>query len=139
MFRPSEQIIDWPLGHLSHNGGLTSLNVFIDRPDTCGLHHISHWGVIPLSVLRTPISHYRNEPGTPDDVNPPTLSESPPLLPKYCSHIVVPSALPLYRSSQGPVPLLPYLSEPLISPLIVTEPSAGCNIRLPNLYYYMRW
>ena len=56
-----------------------------------------------------------------------------------CSHIVVPSASPLYKSSHGPAPLLPSLSETLISPPSAAKPSTGCDTWSTDRYYYTQW
>ena len=55
------------------------------------------------------------------------------------SHIVSVSVPPLYITSHGPTPLLPSFSTPLISSPRVDKPSAGCDTRPPNRYYYMWW
>ena len=48
---PSEQLIYWTSGHLRHNAGLLSLNLFLDSPESRVLQCISHQGIIQLSKV----------------------------------------------------------------------------------------
>ena len=77
--------------------------------------------------------------GTPFDKNPLTISALLPSPHNHRSDKVAPSASLIYIACHGPAPLLSSLSEPLISPPRVFNPSACCYKRRPSCNYYTRW
>ena len=82
---------------------------------------------------------YPRSAGTFYDGTPPALSTLLPSPPNSHYHRGAPSAPLIYIISQCPTPFLLYSSTPWISSSSVAEPSAGCDTRTSNRYYYTIW